>query len=55
MMVGNKSDLRQAASEEGLKCVPLSYGEKLAMVRMAGPIACKNEKKKDNIESRIIY
>lgn len=53
MMVGNKSDLRQTASEEGLKCVPLNYGEKLAMVRMTDPIAWKN--KKDNIENRITY
>uniref|UniRef100_A0A8C6Y720 RAS and EF-hand domain containing n=1 Tax=Naja naja TaxID=35670 RepID=A0A8C6Y720_NAJNA len=35
MMVGNKSDLRQTASEEGLKCVPLNYGEKLAMAYSA--------------------
>uniref|UniRef100_A0A8C5WQJ8 RAS and EF-hand domain containing n=1 Tax=Laticauda laticaudata TaxID=8630 RepID=A0A8C5WQJ8_LATLA len=35
MMVGNKSDLRQAASEEGLKCIPLNYGEKLAMAYSA--------------------
>uniref|UniRef100_A0A803XVH4 RAS and EF-hand domain containing n=1 Tax=Meleagris gallopavo TaxID=9103 RepID=A0A803XVH4_MELGA len=31
MMVGNKADLRQAFTEQGQKCVPLSYGEKLAM------------------------
>ncbi|XP_039225763.1 ras and EF-hand domain-containing protein [Crotalus tigris] len=35
MMVGNKSDLREMASEEGLKCVPLNYGEKLAMAYSA--------------------
>lgn len=28
MLVGNKSDLRQ----NGVSCVPTSYGEKLAMV-----------------------
>lgn len=28
MLVGNKSDLRQ----DGVNCVPTSYGEKLAMV-----------------------
>lgn len=28
MLVGNKSDLRQ----DGIGCVPTSYGEKLAMV-----------------------
>lgn len=33
MMVGNKADLRQAVTEQGQKCVPIKYGEKLAMVR----------------------
>jgi len=33
MMVGNKADLRQAVTEQGEKCVPINYGEKLAMVR----------------------
>ncbi|NXF10170.1 RASEF protein, partial [Smithornis capensis] len=32
MMVGNKADLRQAVTEQGQKCVPINYGEKLAMV-----------------------
>ncbi|NXA21284.1 RASEF protein, partial [Ibidorhyncha struthersii] len=31
MMVGNKADLRQAVTEQGQKCVPMNYGEKLAM------------------------
>ncbi|XP_009888800.1 PREDICTED: ras and EF-hand domain-containing protein [Charadrius vociferus] len=31
MMVGNKADLRQAVTEQGKKCVPINYGEKLAM------------------------
>ncbi|NWY59054.1 RASEF protein, partial [Chionis minor] len=31
MMVGNKADLRQAVTEQGQKCVPINYGEKLAM------------------------
>ncbi|XP_075267456.1 ras and EF-hand domain-containing protein [Opisthocomus hoazin] len=31
MMVGNKADLRQAVTEQGEKCVPINYGEKLAM------------------------
>ncbi|NXA36717.1 RASEF protein, partial [Eudromia elegans] len=31
MMVGNKADLRQAATEQGQKCVPINCGEKLAM------------------------
>ncbi|KAJ7335571.1 hypothetical protein JRQ81_013512 [Phrynocephalus forsythii] len=35
MMVGNKSDLRQLVSEQGQKCVPTSYGEKLAMAYSA--------------------
>lgn len=33
MMVGNKADLRQTVTEQGQKCVPINYGEKLAMVR----------------------
>lgn len=33
MMVGNKADLRQDVTEQGQKCVPINYGEKLAMVR----------------------
>ncbi|MBN3297835.1 RASEF protein, partial [Amia calva] len=31
MLVGNKADLRKQATEEGIKCFPTSYGEKLAM------------------------
>ncbi|KAG2465423.1 RASEF protein, partial [Polypterus senegalus] len=31
MLVGNKADLRKQATEEGLKCVSTSFGEKLAM------------------------
>ncbi|XP_018614394.1 ras and EF-hand domain-containing protein isoform X2 [Scleropages formosus] len=31
MLVGNKVDLRKQALEEGIKCIPSSYGEKLAM------------------------
>uniref|UniRef100_A0A8D2PC01 RAS and EF-hand domain containing n=1 Tax=Zosterops lateralis melanops TaxID=1220523 RepID=A0A8D2PC01_ZOSLA len=31
MMVGNKADLRQDVTEQGRKCVPINYGEKLAM------------------------
>ncbi|XP_027526600.1 ras and EF-hand domain-containing protein isoform X3 [Neopelma chrysocephalum] len=31
MMVGNKVDLRQAVTEQGQKCVPVNYGERLAM------------------------
>lgn len=32
MIVGNKADLRHAVTEQGQKCVPVNYGEKLAMV-----------------------
>ncbi|XP_074876355.1 ras and EF-hand domain-containing protein isoform X2 [Buteo buteo] len=35
MMVGNKADLRQAVTEQGQKCVPIKYGEKLAMTYSA--------------------
>uniref|UniRef100_A0A663F795 RAS and EF-hand domain containing n=1 Tax=Aquila chrysaetos chrysaetos TaxID=223781 RepID=A0A663F795_AQUCH len=35
MMVGNKADLRQAITEQGQKCVPMKYGEKLAMTYSA--------------------
>uniref|UniRef100_A0A8D2L058 RAS and EF-hand domain containing n=1 Tax=Varanus komodoensis TaxID=61221 RepID=A0A8D2L058_VARKO len=35
MMVGNKVDLRPVVSEQGQKCVPISYGEKLAMAYSA--------------------
>ncbi|KAJ8413928.1 hypothetical protein AAFF_G00065260 [Aldrovandia affinis] len=31
MLVGNKADLRQQALQDGITCVPTSYGEKLAM------------------------
>ncbi|XP_015274763.1 PREDICTED: ras and EF-hand domain-containing protein [Gekko japonicus] len=31
MVVGNKADLRPLAYEQGDKCVPVNYGEKLAM------------------------
>ncbi|XP_059825774.1 ras and EF-hand domain-containing protein homolog isoform X1 [Hypanus sabinus] len=31
MLVGNKVDLRKGAMQEGQKCIPTSYGEKLAM------------------------
>lgn len=33
MLVGNKADLRDAATAEEQKCVPGYLGEKLAMVR----------------------
>ncbi|KAJ8380893.1 hypothetical protein SKAU_G00016710 [Synaphobranchus kaupii] len=31
MLVGNKADLREQALQEGIACVPTSFGEKLAM------------------------
>uniref|UniRef100_A0AAR2LBQ6 EF-hand domain-containing protein n=1 Tax=Pygocentrus nattereri TaxID=42514 RepID=A0AAR2LBQ6_PYGNA len=31
MLVGNKTDLRQQALQDGVTCIPTSYGEKLAM------------------------
>ncbi|XP_072537178.1 ras and EF-hand domain-containing protein [Salminus brasiliensis] len=31
MLVGNKTDLRQQALQDGITCIPTSYGEKLAM------------------------
>ncbi|NXB77697.1 RASEF protein, partial [Donacobius atricapilla] len=31
MMVGNKADLREDVTGQGQKCVPINYGEKLAM------------------------
>uniref|UniRef100_W5KVX3 RAS and EF-hand domain containing n=1 Tax=Astyanax mexicanus TaxID=7994 RepID=W5KVX3_ASTMX len=31
MLVGNKTDLREQALQEGITCIPTSYGEKLAM------------------------
>lgn len=33
MLVGNKTDLRNQALQDGITCIPTSYGEKLAMVR----------------------
>ncbi|XP_077200806.1 ras and EF-hand domain-containing protein isoform X1 [Paroedura picta] len=35
MVVGNKADLRPVAYEQGEKCVPVNYGEKLAMAYSA--------------------
>lgn len=44
MLVGNKSDLRQ----DGIGCVPASYGEKLAMV-------IKNKNFLPNIYSYLLH
>ncbi|KAM6958776.1 ras and EF-hand domain-containing protein [Aplochiton taeniatus] len=38
MLLGNKCDLRQQALQDGIPCIPTSYGEKLAMV--SGSIPC---------------
>lgn len=35
MLVGNKTDLRTQALQEGVTCIPTSYGEKLAMTYSA--------------------
>ncbi|XP_048360607.1 ras and EF-hand domain-containing protein isoform X2 [Sphaerodactylus townsendi] len=35
MVIGNKADLRPVAYEQGEKCVPVNYGEKLAMAYSA--------------------
>ncbi|XP_055024025.2 ras and EF-hand domain-containing protein [Misgurnus anguillicaudatus] len=35
MLVGNKTDLRTEALQEGMTCIPTSYGEKLAMTYSA--------------------
>lgn len=43
MLVGNKADLRKQTLEDGIKCVPTSYGEKLAMVRLHGSSSCKGD------------
>ncbi|XP_048850755.1 ras and EF-hand domain-containing protein [Brienomyrus brachyistius] len=35
MLVGNKADLRKQTLEDGINCVPVNYGEKLAMTYSA--------------------
>lgn len=48
MMVGNKADLRQ--EEQGQKCVPINYGEKLAMVRSKCTSLVKNGLRNFNLK-----
>lgn len=51
MMVGNKADLRQAVTEQGQKCVPINYGEKLAMVRSKSTSLVLNSLKNFNLKT----
>ncbi|XP_030049560.1 ras and EF-hand domain-containing protein [Microcaecilia unicolor] len=54
MMVGNKADLRLVASDQGQKCVPVSYGEKLAMTYNA--LFCETSAKEgSNIVEAVLH
>ncbi|KAM4708009.1 ras and EF-hand domain-containing protein [Discoglossus pictus] len=54
MMVGNKADLRQTMSEQGHKCVPTSYGEKLSMTY--GALFCETSAKEgSNIVEAVLH
>ncbi|XP_075067140.1 ras and EF-hand domain-containing protein [Mixophyes fleayi] len=54
MMVGNKADLRQRLSEQGHKCVPTSYGEKLSMTYRA--LFCETSAKEgSNIVEAVLH
>ncbi|KAG9486801.1 ras and EF-hand domain-containing protein [Eleutherodactylus coqui] len=54
MMVGNKADLRQTVSEQGHKCVPTSYGEKLSMTY--GALFCETSAKEgSNIVEAVLH
>ncbi|XP_068782003.1 ras and EF-hand domain-containing protein [Struthio camelus] len=54
MMVGNKADLRQVATEQGRKCVPINYGEKLAMTYNA--LFCETSAKNgSNIVEAVLH
>ncbi|XP_073527011.1 ras and EF-hand domain-containing protein [Phyllobates terribilis] len=54
MMVGNKADLRQPLSEQGHKCVPTSYGEKLSMTY--GALFCETSAKEgSNIVEAVLH
>ncbi|XP_077105105.1 ras and EF-hand domain-containing protein [Ranitomeya variabilis] len=54
MMVGNKADLRQTLSEQGHKCVPTSYGEKLSMTY--GALFCETSAKEgSNIVEAVLH
>ncbi|XP_072260202.1 ras and EF-hand domain-containing protein isoform X1 [Pyxicephalus adspersus] len=54
MMVGNKADLRQMLLEQGHKCVPISYGEKLSMTY--GALFCETSAKEgSNIVEAVLH
>ncbi|KAM4809715.1 ras and EF-hand domain-containing protein [Rhinophrynus dorsalis] len=54
MMVGNKADLRQPMIEQGHKCVPTSYGEKLSMTYSA--LFCETSAKEgSNIVEAVLH
>ncbi|KAM9330714.1 ras and EF-hand domain-containing protein [Gastrophryne carolinensis] len=54
MMVGNKADLRQGLVEQGQKCVPTSYGEKLSM--SYGALFCETSAKEgSNIVEAVLH
>ncbi|XP_009072748.1 PREDICTED: ras and EF-hand domain-containing protein [Acanthisitta chloris] len=54
MMVGNKADLRQTVTEHGQKCVPINYGEKLAMTYNA--LFCETSAKEgSNIVEAVLH
>ncbi|KAJ1206676.1 hypothetical protein NDU88_002077 [Pleurodeles waltl] len=54
MMVGNKADLRQVGAEQGPKCVPTSYGEKLAMTYNA--LFCETSAKEgSNVVEAVLH
>ncbi|XP_044143664.1 ras and EF-hand domain-containing protein [Bufo gargarizans] len=54
MMVGNKADLRQTLLEQGHKCVPTSYGEKLS--RTYGALFCETSAKEgSNIVEAVLH
>ncbi|XP_063313257.1 ras and EF-hand domain-containing protein isoform X1 [Pelobates fuscus] len=54
MMIGNKADLRQTMIEQGHKCVPTSYGEKLSMTYNA--LFCETSAKEgSNIVEAVLH
>ncbi|TSL97341.1 Ras and EF-hand domain-containing protein [Bagarius yarrelli] len=54
MLVGNKTDLRQQALQDGITCIPTSYGEKLA--RTYGSLFCETSAKDgSNIVEAVLH
>ncbi|XP_053558434.1 ras and EF-hand domain-containing protein [Bombina bombina] len=54
MMVGNKADLRPIMTEQGHKCVPTSFGEKLSMTYSA--LFCETSAKEgSNIVEAVLH